>query len=156
MYRYGVPINKLRVSNIHHETSFHHLYHLQEIEPETWDKLTERISGVNTAGQLQERGMRVAPNQLPNMFANWKEYRNHLLENLITEEKYRIKYRAKFEQLDKKFERYGDMNKLYRAQINTIMANDYEFTKLDNFGIGGDNISILKMKREEVNGQHIR
>ena len=57
--------------------------------------------------------------------------------------------------MDKKFNGYMNMNKLYLAEINTMMANDYHFTKLENFGIGGDNITIAKMKKEEVlNGQH--
>lgn len=155
MYRYGVPINKMRVSNVHHETSFHHLYTLQELEPETWEKISERISGVNTAGQLQENGFRIKPKQLPTMFDNWKEYRDYLLENIITDVKYKEIYRKKFEQMDKKFYGYMNMNKLYLAEINTMMANDYHFTKLENFGIGGDNITIAKMKKEEVlNGQH--
>lgn len=33
-YRYGVPVTRMRVSNLNHETAVSSLYHLQEIEPD--------------------------------------------------------------------------------------------------------------------------
>src|SRR5690606_30974765 len=36
MFRYGVPIRKMRVSNYTHESALPSLRYLQEAEPETW------------------------------------------------------------------------------------------------------------------------
>ena len=72
------------------------------------------------------------------------------MENIITSEEARQIYRNKFEKLDKKFSVYGDMDKLYRVEINTLMANDYNFTKLGNFQVGNEEvITISKLRRRD-------
>lgn len=74
MYQYGVPLGRMRISNVHHETAVYSLYFLQEVEPDTWDKITKRISGISTAGQMKHSAFAVK--DLPFMFADWKEYRD--------------------------------------------------------------------------------
>src|SRR5262249_36730746 len=77
LYRYGVPLRYMRLSNLHHETAVKTLFYLQEIEPDTWDALTARLTGINTSGHLNAASL--MPEELPRMFKTWVEYRDHLL-----------------------------------------------------------------------------
>jgi len=148
-YQYGTTIQKMRVSNVHHETAVTALYNLQELEPDTWEKLTQRIQGVSTAGTLKDDGFKIKV--LPYMFKSWKEYRDYLLDNLITDEKHKKKYKRKFAAMDKKYLNYFTKDMvitMHKAHINTILHNDYHFTKLGNFQVGGKMISIDKERRK--------
>ena len=103
---------------------------LQEIEGDTWQKLSQRISGINTAGQL--KGESFSVKELPYMFSSWREYRDYLLENLITDVFIRKKFKDKMTLMDKIYQgRNNDV--MHREHINTILANDYHMTKLTNF-----------------------
>lgn len=94
-WQYGVSVNNMRVSNLHHETALAVLFYLQEIEPDTWNKLVERLPGIAAAGQLKKDSFTI-PKQLPYMFADWREYRDHLLKHLIQEDASRNKFTIKF------------------------------------------------------------
>lgn len=131
-YQYGLPIRKMRVSSLHHETSISTLYYLQESERETWNKLTRRVQGINTAGQLKD-SMFMAPKELPFMFADWREYRDHLLENLIPVEEHREKLRKQFTSLDKRFGGTEVEAGMIRMEITAIMANDYDGVKMGSW-----------------------
>jgi predicted phosphoadenosine phosphosulfate sulfurtransferase len=130
MYQYGVPVANMRVSNVHHETAVRQLFFLQEIEGETGNRITSRLSGINTAGQLREQFM--TPKELPPMFSDWYEYRDHLLENLVPDPKTREYFRRTFASYDA---RYAEEIKpaLVKTQIACILANDYHGTKLSVF-----------------------
>lgn len=80
-FQYGVPIHRMRVSNLHHETAVHSLFYLQEIDPQLYAALTQRLHGVDAAAKLQYEDF--FPQKLPPMFADWREYRDYLLEHLI-------------------------------------------------------------------------
>ena len=54
MYRHGVSVMNMRVSNLHHETAIQNLLLIQEIEPETWEKICVRVDGVNTIKHLEK------------------------------------------------------------------------------------------------------
>lgn len=131
MYQYGVPILNMRVSNLHHETAVNALFFLQEFEPKTWNKLTNRLSGINTAGVMQSENFFI--HDLPYMFKNWKEYRDFLLDHLIEENGTHEKFKNKFDKLDKRYSRMHHLDSLYKACIQTLMCNDYYFTKLNNW-----------------------
>ena len=131
-YQYGVPLRNMRVSNLHHETAVHALFFLQEIERETWGKLTSRLSGINTAGKMGEEDF-FGPKDLPYMFESWKEYRDYLLFHLITDELRRAEMANKFEKMDKFYKDFPSMDELHRAMVNVILTNDYYYTKLDNW-----------------------
>lgn len=83
-YRYGIELRKMRCSSVTHETSMSCLFYLQEVEPDTWNRMTARLQGVNSVGQLQE-AFTTPPGQVPWMFNSWKEYRDHLVANLAGE-----------------------------------------------------------------------
>jgi predicted phosphoadenosine phosphosulfate sulfurtransferase len=133
MYQYGVPVRAMRVSNLHHETAVHTLFYLQEVESDTWERLTKRIQGINTAGVLGAEQY-WKPTELPNMFVDWFEYRDYLLENLIEDVLTRDRFRKTFAAHD---DRYGHDDKamadLVSCEISTILVNDFHFTKLSTF-----------------------
>jgi len=146
MYQRGVPLNNMRVSNLHHETAVHSLFFLQEIEPETWGKLTSRLGGINTAGVLGQKDYFNKNTTLPTAFKDWIEYRDYLLENLIVNDETRGIFRRKFERMDKVYSDINDISVLHKAQIQTILCNDYEFTKLQGFECGKPAVAYRKSK----------
>lgn len=130
-YQYGIPVNNMRVSNVHHETAVHSLFYLQEAEPETYERLTQRIGGIDMAGKMGRDDYFVK--ELPFMFSGWKEYRDYLLEKLITDPKWKSGFRNKFKSMDTQYAELKDLDKPYRVQCQSILTNDWEFIKLDNF-----------------------
>lgn len=128
-YQYGIPVQNMRVSNLHHETAVTALYYMQEAEPDTWVKLTSRLGGIDTAGKLTKDAFTVK--ELPFMFKDWAEYRDYLLEHLVLDEEWRKGFRKVFARHDKT---YGELGRaMYRAHIASILTNDWEHIKLKNF-----------------------
>jgi predicted phosphoadenosine phosphosulfate sulfurtransferase len=145
-YKYGLQPHKMRVSNLHHETAVDQLFYLHEIEPDTWNKLTTRLKGINQSKHMKKADMFGAV-ELPYMFNDWEEYRDHLLNNLILDSEIRKKFQKKFADMEVK---YGEMNRkfeLYKTQIISILANDFEFTKIDNFRGRPEAINYRRWKR---------
>lgn len=130
MYQYGRPIQNMRVSNINHETALKDLFFLQEIEPETWERITARMFGINTVGQLKEQFY--VPKELPFMFDSWIEYRDYLLEHLIQDDGIREIMRNQFASNDLLFVPEA-MERLVKTEIAAILVNDYHMTKLKTF-----------------------
>lgn len=139
-YSRRVAVQDMRVSNVHHETAVKALFVLQEFEPDTYQRLTQRISGVDTAGKMGDDDFFV--HKLPYMFGSWIEYRDFLLEKLIAPE-HQPKFRKHFTTQDRYYEEVlGD--KLYKAQVQSILTNDYHCTKLKNFDNRPANTGIRK------------
>jgi len=63
MYQHGIPTARMRVSSINHETAVTTLRYLQEVEGQTWNAVTKRLSGVNAVNQMQASWFR--PKDLP-------------------------------------------------------------------------------------------
>lgn len=131
MYQYGVLVKDMRVSNVHHETATNTLHFLQEIEPETWNKIVARVNGVHAVGRLSEAYR--TPDELPPMFQSWKEYRDHLLANLIQSPEHQEIFRKRFASEDRRFVSNKITHKLVRMQIDSLLLNDYHGTKSSNF-----------------------
>jgi predicted phosphoadenosine phosphosulfate sulfurtransferase len=129
-YRYGVPVKNMRVSNVHHETAVSSLFYLQEVEPEVWERLTKRIAGIDMAGKMGKNDYFVG--KLPFMFSDWKEYRDYLLKKLISDEQWRTDFKNKFEAMDRQTGPYLAEVR-YRVQVQSILVNDWEGIKLDNW-----------------------
>lgn len=98
-FQYGVPVKQMRVSNYHHEQALKALSWLQEVEPETWERATRRLQGINTQGHTG--GSDTLIDTLPYMFADWHEYLHHLIQNLVPHEEHRRAYRSQEERLIK-------------------------------------------------------
>ena len=149
-YQYGVSPTKMRVSNLHHETAVHQLFYLQEIERDTWNKLVKRLDGINQARHMTKADMFQAK-KLPYMFKDWREYRDHLLINLVTDPDYQEAMRKKFSQMDDKYSMLRDMSKLHKVHVTTILAQDIDFTKVSNFEQNPYAITYRRWKRGDMN-----
>ena len=130
MYQHGRPAHLMRVSSVHHETAIVQLTFLQEIEPDTWDRLTARISGTNAVNQAKE--LYKCPRDLPPMFASWREYRDHLLDTLIEPDTREI-FRKQFEADDHIWQPYF-MPRVIKMHIASLLVNDYHGVKNSTFG----------------------
>jgi len=135
LFRQGKPIRDMRISNLHHETAIQDLLWVQEIEPKTWEKLSVRIDGADAIKHLDKEAFS-CPSKLPYMFKTWKEYSEHLAENIIQDEENKAKYYKHIAKNEKYL-----INKLitadyYRKCIDTILSSDWDFTKLNNFTTG--------------------
>ena len=151
MYRYGVPVHQMRVSNLNHETAVRSLYYVREIEPKTWDKLTARMNGVDTTSKLSYKDNFKAQEELPFMFRSWQEYRDYLLKNLVTDKEQNAAFKKEFDRLDKEF--IGDnvlFDSMCKVCVASILANDYTFTKLSNFRIGNE-ADVYRRMRHNIN-----
>jgi len=129
-YQYGLNGRDMRVSNLHHETAIATLFRLQEIEPETWAKVTRRLKGINTAGQLGRKFLR--PRKLPPMFSDWREYREYLTDHLIEDPEQRAKYHTVFRNSEKRYSAEAQEG-LNKSCIDTILLNDYHYTNFNNY-----------------------
>lgn len=136
MYQYGIGVNNMRVSNVHHETAVASLYFLQEIDPVVWGALTNRMSGINTTGQLKESSVSI-PDKLPPMFKDWYEYRDFLLRKLARGTEVIAKFRKYFDTYDEIYEAPLIRKRYAMACITAILVNEPE-TKLNNFRIRAD------------------
>lgn len=125
MYQFGLPVMQMRVSNVTHEQATRSLFFLQEIEPETWNRLTNRLGGINSVGQM--RASFYAPKTLPTAFSSWVEYRDYLLVHL-TDDVGRAYFGKQFPRFDKEYEGADEdtLVALAQEQISAILRNDWE------------------------------
>lgn len=147
-YRYGVPTKDMRVSNLHHETAVRSLFMLQELEPDTYNRLAARLGGVDTAGKLNFDDF-YGVKKLPPMFNSWEEYRDYLTVNLLENEEWHDKFFKKYLQMDELLKPYfGDS--LYKKQITSIMTNDHEFVKLNNIQIPKEHYDDYRIRKKDI------
>jgi Predicted phosphoadenosine phosphosulfate sulfotransferase len=148
-YRYGIPMRDMRVSNLNHETAVKNLYYVREAEPETWDALTARMNGIDTTMKIAYEDNFMAPKELPFMFKSWREYRDFLLENLVSDDETRKKFESQFERLDKKLVGSQQlMDEGMRAEVASILANDHWGTKLKHFEQGESVSTYWKIRKK--------
>jgi predicted phosphoadenosine phosphosulfate sulfurtransferase len=144
-YRYGISVRNMRVSNLHHETAVANLFYMQELEPDTYDRLVQRIQGIDTAAKMGADDY--FPKDLPPMFSSWMEYRDYLLEHLITNDSWKAKMKNMFAYHDRIMGE--DMGyKKYKAHIGAILTNDWEGVKIDNFRNNHKVREITTMRKE--------
>lgn len=82
MYMLGMDLRTMRVSNLIHEKAYRCLHELQELEPETYDRLERRLKGVHCAAIYARENMVYSIKKLPAQFKTWKEYKDFLLDNI--------------------------------------------------------------------------
>jgi predicted phosphoadenosine phosphosulfate sulfurtransferase len=132
-YQYGVPLSQMRISSVIHESAIRSLFHMQEFEPETWSRLTKRVQGSNTAGQMRKDFY--CPAELPFMFKDWTEYRDYLLENLIVNTEVREKLRRQIILNDNRYTEEAQAA-LVKQEINIILNHEFEGIKFSTFAAG--------------------
>jgi len=147
-YNYGVKLQNMRVSNVHHETAVGTLFYMQEIEGDTYQRLTQRIAGIDMAGKLGKDDY--FPRSLPFMFATWGEYRDYLLEKLIENPEWNAGFKTIFARHDEMYA-HAIPDKMYKEHINAILTNDWEFVKLGNFERRPENIDLKRAWRAKKN-----
>jgi len=150
-YMYGIPVRHMRVSNVHHETAVRSLYFMQEIEPDNWNRLTQRLKGVNTAKHGQN-DLFAAPRTPPAMFKDWKEYANYLLENLISEPEIKEIFQREFKAFESRYN-YGNdlvLRDMYRQLAAAVIADDYHMTKIKSWQTRADTAQWRKWKTTGV------
>ena len=94
MYQHGISDKFLRVSGLAHEIATRAIAMVHELDPVVWTGLQKRMGGMNAWRSQSPTEM--IPDELPEAFGGWLEYRDYLVENLLTPEdaeKFRIKLR---------------------------------------------------------------
>jgi len=117
MDNYGI-YKKMRVSNLIHEKSFGCLVDLPKFEPDTFNALCKRISGIATAARYASERLIFNNKQLPKHYKSWQEFRDFLLSN-VEKETHREKYLRRFENQERN-------ERTYQAQVGQLLINDYE------------------------------
>lgn len=116
-YWKGMNPNKMRLANLVHTKSYECLRLLQEFEPETVDKLLDRIDGLATSQEYAGRGGGVfSVKDLPKEFNSWIEYRDYLLDTLPNQ------YHAKI--FKQRFEKQYQNDYVVKQQVNRILITD--------------------------------
>lgn len=119
MYMLGGNLRQFRVSNLVHEKAFRCLTDLQELEPETYDKLEQRLQGVHTAAMYGKENLIYSIKNLPKHFKTWKEYKDFLLNSINPDLKKLFKYQ---------WSRFGDTDDVgaCKYMVKRILLCDWE------------------------------
>ncbi len=147
MYMLGGNLRYFRVSNLVHEKAFRCLTDLQELEPETYDKLEKRLKGVHTAAIYGKEDLMYSIKSLPDNFKTWKEYKDFLLSSIHPDLKKIFEYQ---------WSRFGDTNDVgaNKYMVKRILLCDWEgsITWNRDFDFNYSKDQILhknKLKRED-------
>lgn len=147
MYMLGGNLRYFRVSNLVHEKAFRCLTDLQELEPETYDKLEQRLKGVHTAAMYAKENLMYSIKELPSQFNTWKEYKDFLLTSIHPDLK-RI--------FDYQWSRFGDTDDVQanKYMVKRILLCDWEgnitWSRDFEFNYTKDQILFKnKLKRED-------
>ena len=141
MLQYGIPVNKLRVSSLIHETSVaHNSTIVQELDPKLYERMTQRMPGISTYSKLMEDAQKV---ELPPNFKDWVEYRDYLIEHLIPEENRHYFY----EMTETKFYKEYHNDDVERAIIQSVLTCDIDKTKFKNMSVARD---LARKKKEKM------
>jgi predicted phosphoadenosine phosphosulfate sulfurtransferase len=119
-YRHGISDQRMRVSALIHETAWHDIKRLQELEPNTYDRYLHRVAGTNCFAHLAGD---VMPRKLPPMFRDWKEYRDYLLRMLVLPENQPI-FESRW--------RNKHSEEWHKVQIREVLVNDVDGTISNN------------------------
>lgn len=150
LFQYGVPIRKMRVSNYHHDQALGSLISLQEIEPETWEKATRRLEGINTYGHI---GKTQYPTELPYMFKSWEEYLFYLIDHLVPQDAdYRGKnqrtiFRDQYQRLLKACP-WDEPVVIQQQMVKAVIGGDPYGTQMNNYIVTSRAKNHVKQLRE--------
>ena len=131
LFRYGVPPRNMRVSSLNHETALTTALYLQEIEPDTYAALINRIDGYHAVSQLRKDFLTV-PDELPWMFSSWEDYRDHLIDEIVGSEEKKALFRNQFRKICALYED-SVQDDLVRTQIGAVLTDDFHGTKMKVF-----------------------
>lgn len=115
----GKHIPEFRVSNLIHEKAYRCLATLQEFEPDTYERLTRRLTGVHTAALYGAEQTVYQTGRLPPRFQTWRAYRDFLLDTYAGADVYREQFRARFAD-------QPESEGVFRQQVRQLLLNDWE------------------------------
>lgn len=128
MFRHGIPPRKMRVSNYTHENALPSLKWLQEVEPETWERASRRLAGINSFGHIGSEKI----NKLPYMFNSWQEYFDYLVDNLLTTDEHRTLMRKQEHKLKIGLPNMPEDDRA-RLMVNAVVNNDLYGSTIETF-----------------------
>jgi predicted phosphoadenosine phosphosulfate sulfurtransferase len=147
MYMLGGNLRYFRVSNLVHEKAFRCLTDLQELEPETYERLEQRLQGVHSAAIYGKEKLVYSIKELPNNFTTWKEYKDYLLDNIHPDLSKLFRYQ---------WSRFGDTDDVgaNKYMVKRILLCDWEgsitWGRDNEFNYSRDQIlEKNKLKRED-------
>ena len=142
MYMLGMDIRVQRVSCLIHEKAYRCLAELQELEPETYDKLEQRLQGVHSAAMYARENLMYSIKRLPEQFKTWKEYKDFLLGHIHPDLSKIFKYQ---------WSRFGDTDDVgaCKYMVKRILLCDWE----GNITWNRDN--EFNYTREQIKEKHV-
>lgn len=147
-YQKGVELRRMRVSSLHHETSIKTLLLTQEIEPKTWERIAHKVTGTNSIKHGKESSF-VCPDKLPYMFKDWEEYGEHIIDNMVTDDKQKLRLYKKIK-YKKKIYTKEDINiAFWKTIINTVLLADWDFVKFINWETSYD-VQTYKLFKNKI------
>ena len=129
--RYGRAPGSMRVSSLIHETSVaHNVPIAQEIDPDVYNRMANRLPGISTYSQIGKKAQEVI---LPPNFMDYEEFGRYLIDKLIAPElqkhfygMYELKYYK--ECLSEPIKKQA----LDKIICQSILTKDIENTKIQN------------------------
>ena len=154
MYQQGVTSQNMRCSSLIHSQSTVNLWHILEIDPELFEKICNRCPGVHQVAHSQRDEISSVPRHLPEAFTDWLDYRDYLIEHLVTDEETKEKFRKGFKYYDYKImtmeASQKEIDGLTRQQISSVIKNEH-------WGQGGSSLeqrlSSIRMKVKKRGGR---
>ena len=145
MYMLGGNLRYFRVSNLVHEKAFRCLTDLQELEPETYDKLERRLKGVHTAAMYGKENLMYSIKELPNQFKSWKEYKDFLLSSIHPDLKRIFEYQwLRLQNIDDE--------DCFKYMVKRILLCDWEGNITNKKWTFGENVNYTKEQLIKRNG----
>lgn len=145
MYMLGGNLKFFRVSNLVHEKAFRCLADLQELEPETYDKLEKRLQGVHTAAIYGKENLVYSIKSLPENFKTWKEYKDFLLSSIHPDLKKIFDYQwLRLQNVDDE--------DCFKYMVKRILLCDWEGNITSKKWTFGENVNYTKEQILERNG----
>jgi len=145
MYMLGGNLRYFRVSNLVHEKAFRCLTDLQELEPETYDKLEQRLKGVHTAAMYGKENLMYSIKELPQQFKTWKEYKDFLLASIHPDLKRIFEYQwLRLQNIDDE--------DCFKYMVKRILLCDWEGNITNKKWTFGENVNYTKEQLIERNG----
>lgn len=144
MYMLGGNLKFFRVSNLIHEKSFRCLSDLQELEPETYDKLEKRLKGVHSAAIYGKENMVYSIKSLPSNFKSWKEYKEFLMNTIHPDLKKIFEYQwLRLQNVDDE--------DCYKYMVKRILLCDWEGNITSNKWTYGEGVNYTPDQIRERN-----
>lgn len=143
--QFGISPGFMRVSSLIHETSVaHNTTIVQEIDRDLYNRMVDRLPGISTYSQLQEKAQQVV---LPVGFMDYEDYARYLIENVMVDGNKQVFY-SMFE--SKPYKKYSSDPDLKRRMdigiIQSVLTKDVDKTKWKNLTVVIQNEEKRKLK----------